>query len=84
MLGELGRRDITSVIVEGGSGLAGSLFDERLVDKVTFFVAPKIMGGEGLAAVGGMGRELSDAIRLKDLEIRRHGEDLEITGYPFR
>jgi len=83
-LGELGRRDITSVIVEGGSGVAGSLFDEGLVDKVTFFVAPKIMGGEGLAAVGGMGRELSDAIRLKDLEIRRHGEDLEITGYPVR
>ncbi len=74
VLGELGRRGITSVIVEGGSGVAGSLFDEGLVDKVTFFVAPKIMGGEGLAAVGGMGRELSDAIRLKDLEIRRHGE----------
>jgi diaminohydroxyphosphoribosylaminopyrimidine deaminase / 5-amino-6-(5-phosphoribosylamino)uracil reductase len=84
VLDELGRREVTSVIVEGGSGVAGSLFDEGLVDKVTFFVAPKIMGGEGLAAVGGMVREISDAIRLRDLEIRRHGEDLEITGYPVR
>jgi diaminohydroxyphosphoribosylaminopyrimidine deaminase/5-amino-6-(5-phosphoribosylamino)uracil reductase len=82
VLNELGRRDVTSVIVEGGARVAGSFVDEGLVDKVTFFIAPKIIGGGGIAAVGGAGRELSEALRLRDLEVRRHREDIEITGYP--
>jgi diaminohydroxyphosphoribosylaminopyrimidine deaminase/5-amino-6-(5-phosphoribosylamino)uracil reductase len=42
---ELGRRQVTSVLVEGGGGLLGALFDAGLVDRIAFFVAPKIIGG---------------------------------------
>ena len=84
VLEELGRRSIQSVLVEGGGGVAGAFVDAGLVNKVTFFVAPVIIGGrEALGAVGGAGVErMADALRLKDVEINQHGSDVEITGYP--
>ena len=84
MLQELGRRSVTSVLVEGGANVAGRLVDSGLVNKVSFFVAPKIVGGqESLSAVGGVGVELmNDAIKLQDVEVTQRGDDVEITGYP--
>ena len=84
MLQELGRRSVTSVLVEGGANVAGRLVDSALINKVTFFVAPKIVGGEeSLSAVGGVGVELmSDAAKLRDVEVTQRGDDVEITGYP--
>jgi diaminohydroxyphosphoribosylaminopyrimidine deaminase / 5-amino-6-(5-phosphoribosylamino)uracil reductase len=84
VLAELARRQLTSVIVEGGAETAASFVEQRLVDKVTFFVAPLLVGGrEALPVVGGRGVErLADALRLGDVEVTRRGEDLEVTGYP--
>lgn len=84
VLKELGRRSIQSVLVEGGSSLAGKLLDARLVDKVSFFIAPMIIGGsEAPTAVAGTGAErLVDALELRDVEITQRGRDLEVTGYP--
>ena len=84
MLEELGRRSIQSVLLEGGPGLAGAFLDAGLVDKLTFFVAPLVIGGrDAPSAVGGMGAEkMADALRLKGVAITQRGEDLEITGYP--
>lgn len=79
----LGKKEITSVLVEGGGILIGSLFDMKLVDKVVAFVAPVIIGGEmARTAVGGDGfYRVADAIRLKRVSVERFGEDLMITGY---
>lgn len=84
VLEELKRREIQTVLVEGGTAVAGAFVDAKLVDKVTFMIAPIIIGGsKAPAAIGGHGaNELSDALRLQDIEIVRHGDDLEITGYP--
>ena len=86
MLDELGRRSIQSVLVEGGAGVAGKFFDAGLVNKVSFFVAPLIIGGrEAPNAVAGEGAEtLAEAFELQDLEIIQRGRDLEVTGYPRR
>jgi diaminohydroxyphosphoribosylaminopyrimidine deaminase/5-amino-6-(5-phosphoribosylamino)uracil reductase len=83
---ELGRRQLTSVIVEGGAEIAGSFIESRLVDKATFFIAPKIIGGrDAIAGIGGPGFEkLSDALELLDVMVVRHGDDWEFTGYPKR
>lgn len=85
VLNELYKMDIQSVLVEGGTGVAGAFVDARLVDKVTLMCAPLIIGGsEAPTAVGGKGAEsLADALRLSDVEITRHGDDIEITGYPI-
>lgn len=84
VLAELKSRDIQSVIVEGGSEIAGSFCDSRLVDKVTFIAAPLIIGGrEAPTAIGGAGADsLAQAMRLTDITTTAYGDDLEITGYP--
>ncbi|TCS81067.1 bifunctional diaminohydroxyphosphoribosylaminopyrimidine deaminase/5-amino-6-(5-phosphoribosylamino)uracil reductase RibD [Tepidibacillus fermentans] len=80
----LGRNQITSVLVEGGSSLVGRLFDERLIDKYIAFIAPKLIGGSSsLTSIGGKGIEnMSDAVQLIDITIERYENDICITGYP--
>jgi diaminohydroxyphosphoribosylaminopyrimidine deaminase/5-amino-6-(5-phosphoribosylamino)uracil reductase len=84
VLKELGSRSIQSVLVEGGAAIAGNFVDAKLINKVTFFVAPKIVGGrEAPSAVAGAGIDrMADALELEDIEIIRRGRDVEITGYP--
>ena len=84
VLRELKKLEIQSILVEGGSEIAGAFVDAGLVDKFTFIVAPLIIGGRSApAAIGGRGAEsLVDAFRLQDLSINRLGEEIEITGYP--
>ena len=82
MLSELGRREITSLFVEGGGTLMGSLFDEGLVDRVVGFIAPVIVGGDAAPSpVSGSGVErIADALRLHDVRVERFGNDVAIMG----
>jgi diaminohydroxyphosphoribosylaminopyrimidine deaminase / 5-amino-6-(5-phosphoribosylamino)uracil reductase len=84
VLQELYRREIQSVLVEGGSEVAGAFIDAKLVDKVTFIITPVIVGGKHApVAVGGDGVGcLNDAVRLKDTTVTKLGDDIEVTGYP--
>ena len=79
----LGERGITSVLVEGGGILLGSLFDSRLVDKVVAFIAPVIIGGEGAkTAVGGEGVDnMIDSLKLNRVSVERFGDDIMVSGY---
>jgi diaminohydroxyphosphoribosylaminopyrimidine deaminase / 5-amino-6-(5-phosphoribosylamino)uracil reductase len=85
-LTHLGRNAIQSVLVEGGAGVAGEFIDAGLVDKITFFIAPKIVGSQlATSAIGGKGVEsMSDALPLERVEVHQRGSDLEVTGYPRR
>jgi diaminohydroxyphosphoribosylaminopyrimidine deaminase/5-amino-6-(5-phosphoribosylamino)uracil reductase len=64
----LGKHDVTSVLVEGGGELVGSMFDARLVDRVALFFAPIVIGGrEAVSAIGGKGAaKVKRAVRLRD------------------
>ena len=75
--------NITSLCVEGGASILGSLFDHGLVDKVIAFVSPTIIGGgDAPSPVAGRGVELmSDAIKLERVKWDRFGRDMAITGY---
>lgn len=83
LLKNLGGRGIVSVLVEGGSSLNSYCLESGIVDKVMFFIAPKIMGGrESFPAVGGSAfRRLSEAHRIRDMKTRRIGDDVLIEGY---
>ncbi len=79
----LGEREITNVLVEGGGALLGSLFDNKLVDKVVAFIAPMIIGGkDAVNPVAGEGVELiSQALRLKRSRIEHFVDDIMVIGY---
>jgi diaminohydroxyphosphoribosylaminopyrimidine deaminase/5-amino-6-(5-phosphoribosylamino)uracil reductase len=83
LLAELGRRNITSVLVEGGSTLLGTLFDGCLIDKVVAFIAPVIVGGEDAkSAVGGQGaHRIGQALQLSRIKVERCGKDVMVMGY---
>jgi len=83
LLKTLGQRQITTVMIEGGSKLLGYVFDHHLVDKVLAFVAPIIIGGEeAKTAVSGRGVEkVTDALQLKDIKIERFDNEFLISGY---
>jgi len=83
LLRALGEREITSVLVEGGGILLGSLFDQGLIDKVVAFIAPIIIGGEeAKTAVGGRGvDEVAKSFRLQNVGVERFGDDLMVLGY---
>lgn len=82
----LGERGITSVLVEGGGILLGSLFDYRLVDKVIIFISPIIIGGEGAkTAVAGKGVDkVVNSFKLERSKVEKLGEDLMVSGYVMR
>jgi diaminohydroxyphosphoribosylaminopyrimidine deaminase/5-amino-6-(5-phosphoribosylamino)uracil reductase len=78
VLKEMARRDILSVLAEGGPTLLGRLFDLGLVDRVRAFFAPLVIGGaEAPASVGGLGAmRPSEGVRLRDVEWRAYGQDI--------
>lgn len=84
ILKELANRSIQSVLVEGGATIAGAFLDAGLVDKVSFFIAPIIVGGvDAPAAIGGTGAlSIGDSVRLDQVSVTPRGRDVEITGYP--
>jgi diaminohydroxyphosphoribosylaminopyrimidine deaminase / 5-amino-6-(5-phosphoribosylamino)uracil reductase len=82
LLDELGRREMTNVLVEGGSRLLGTLVNLGAVDEVHVFIAPKIAGGvTAPSPVGGAGAaKMADAIRLGDMTIEELGGDVYVHG----
>ena len=84
VLTELKKRDLQSVLVEGGTEIAGAFVDAKLVDKISLIIAPIIIGGQNApVAIGGNGADcLENVLKLQNVKITNHGEDFEITGYP--
>lgn len=82
LLDILGQQNICSILVEGGATLSGSFVAKKLVDKVYFFIAPKIIGGkEAKTPVSGTGiLNLQEALTLKDIKIEKLEEDILIIG----
>lgn len=82
LLDILGQQNICSILVEGGATLSGSFVARKLVDKVYFFIAPKIIGGkEAKTPVAGTGiLNLQEALTLKDIQIEKLEEDILIIG----
>jgi diaminohydroxyphosphoribosylaminopyrimidine deaminase/5-amino-6-(5-phosphoribosylamino)uracil reductase len=77
----LAAEGLSTVLVEGGGELAGALLARDLVDELHWFVAPKLLGGDGRAALGPIGADrLSRAVVLDAPEVRRMGKDLYVRG----
>jgi len=86
LLADLGKRDVQSVLLEGGPTLAWSMVEDRAVDKVVVYFAPKLIGGEAAPGVlGGRGfAPIAQAVRLRVASFDRVGEDLKVEAHVHR
>ncbi len=84
LLRELGEREVTSLLVEGGAQVHSSFLSSQIANKIMLFVGAKIVGGTDAPSwVGGAGVErMKDAITLKKLEVKTLKEDILLEGYP--
>jgi diaminohydroxyphosphoribosylaminopyrimidine deaminase/5-amino-6-(5-phosphoribosylamino)uracil reductase len=82
VLEDLGKRNVTSVLIEGGGEMLGQALDARLIDKVQIYLGPILTGGPVIAFPGHGAQSTSNGLRLGDVSYRRIGENVCITAYP--
>jgi len=86
LLKKLGDMGVQSILLEGGSRLAGNMLQLGMIDELVFFVAPKIIGSNGFAPftlLGGI-TSMAQAIRLEFTDVCRIGSDIVVTARPER
>lgn len=83
LLEQIGKMGIMSLFIEGGATVIGSALSSGIVNKVLFFMAPKILGGDdGVPVCRGKGPLLmKDAFQIKKVDIRRFDDDILVSGY---
>lgn len=84
LIAECGTRGMLNVLFEGGGVILGSLFDQRLVDRVHAIIAPLIIGAAAAPGpIAGLGADrMADAVGLSDITVDRLGADILVTGTP--
>ena len=82
LMKKLAQMEITNILIEGGAEVNASALKEGIVDKVMFFIAPKIIGNNTAPGpIGGDGvQDPSEAIKLKDISVTQVGDDILVTG----
>lgn len=81
VLGDLGKKNITSVLIEGGGDVLGQALDQRLIDKVQIYLGPILTGGPIVAFGGNGASATADAAKLKRVSFERIGRCVRVTGY---
>jgi len=83
LLTKLGEMEMISLLVEGGTQINGSFLDEGLIDKILFFLSPKLIGdNQAFGIFGGRGvANLKEAFSLHEIRAKRVGEDILLEGY---
>jgi len=84
LMKELAKLEISSVLIEGGGEINASAIESGIVDKILFFIAPRIIGGRyAKTPVEGMGiKRILDAIPLTHMTVSLCGRDVMVEGYP--
>lgn len=82
VLENLGKRCVTSVLIEGGGETLGQALDARLIDKVHLYLGPMLTGGPIVAFPGRGAKNAANALRLRNVSYRQIGQSVCITGHP--
>lgn len=81
VLEDLGRKNVTSLLIEGGGEVLGQALEERAIDKLQLYLGPILTGGNVLAFPGRGAASSAEAIRLQGATYRKIGHDICVTGY---
>lgn len=83
LMDRLGGMGVTSLLVEGGSRVTASMLASGVADKIMFFYAPKILGGDDGFPIcrGNAPALMRDCIPIREASVRRFGEDILVEGY---
>jgi diaminohydroxyphosphoribosylaminopyrimidine deaminase/5-amino-6-(5-phosphoribosylamino)uracil reductase len=84
VLRQLGEKQITSVLIEGGGEILGQALDQRLVDKVQLYLGPILTGGPVVAFPGIGAASTEQALKLEHVRYERIGQDVCVIGYPIQ
>jgi diaminohydroxyphosphoribosylaminopyrimidine deaminase/5-amino-6-(5-phosphoribosylamino)uracil reductase len=86
VIAALAEREITSLLLEGGPTLAGAFWRHGLIDRIVAFIAPKVLADPSALpmVVGPPASAMAQAIPLAQLQIRRMGNDVMVSGIPHR
>ncbi len=78
----LSARGINNILCESGGSLTASLFKNKLVDRIVFFISPMIIGGKDApTAVEGNGvKKIDSAVKIENTKMKKSGGDFMITG----
>ncbi len=83
LLDDLGREQVSSVLVEGGSGVLEQFVSHNAVDRFDIILAPMLIGGQSIPMIGGVGVEkVTQAYRMQQMSFRKLGSDILVTAYP--
>ncbi len=86
LLRELAELEIAHLLIEGGGETAAGFIEKKLVDKIMFFIAPKIVGGrDAVTSIEGKGVDkIKKSVKLKNIELERMEEDILVKAYVYR
>jgi diaminohydroxyphosphoribosylaminopyrimidine deaminase/5-amino-6-(5-phosphoribosylamino)uracil reductase len=82
VLRDLGKKRVTSVLIEGGGSILGQALDARLIDKVQIYFGSIFTGGPVIAFAGRGASSTQTAVRLTRLSYAKLGDDVRVIGYP--
>lgn len=82
ILRKLAGKGMVSVMIEGGATTSAWALRERAVDKILFFYAPMIVGGDGRVMVDALGvKRIRQSIRVRNMRVRQSGVDVLVSAY---
>lgn len=82
LLKDIYQKGWNSILLEGGGTLAGVMLQNKLIDKVEFFISPKLIGGNGPSPLSGLHlNKISDSYKLLNVEFSDFDGDIKIAGY---
>jgi diaminohydroxyphosphoribosylaminopyrimidine deaminase/5-amino-6-(5-phosphoribosylamino)uracil reductase len=84
VLDELSRRGVTQLLVEGGPKVIASFLQEGLADEVSVYIAPKVLGRAGAVDIAAPLAQLTRAVDLHCVDIKRFGDDVGMSGFTKR
>ena len=83
LMEELNKKNICSLLLEGGQQIYQSFLQSGLVDKIHLFIAPMLIGNDGISFIGSLGYlSINECMKIEFDEIKRIGDNIHFIGYP--